>query len=381
MGGIDKAFLPLAGLTLMEHALDSFREVKNARGAVVVVPPARVEFGRRMLAHRDDVLSVVAGGDSRSLSVAAGLAHLPQEECLVAVHDAARPLTPPDLVLRVVNAAASWGAAVPIVTPYDTVKRLAPDDCVAGSLDRTAVGLAQTPQVFSHKMIREAYEHVTLTPELTDDSAVIEMHGGTVRAVPGDPQNIKVTTWADIRMAYHILAARGELERVRASSGHFRVGFGYDVHRLVEGRPLVMGGVKIPWEQGLEGHSDADVVCHAVIDALLGAAAVGDLGRYFPPGDERWKGAASTEMLATAVQIARAQGVRPLNVDVTIVAEAPVMAPYIQDMVENLAGQLGIPGSCTSIKATTTEGLGFTGRGLGIAAYAVASMGMIDLLE
>ena len=358
-----KQYLQLAGRPLLAWTLEAFERCAAIQSMVLVVAPSWVEPVAALLApyRLDKLVRVCAGGQQRSDSVRAGLQALPAEAELVAIHDGARPLVSPELITRVVAAATDHGAALPVVLVPDTVKRVHGQQ-VEATVDRGPLRLAQTPQTFSVELIRRAYSELDLATRVTDDAQVVELSGHPVRPVEGHSDNIKVTVARDLERAARLLAP-GEAA--------VRAGQGYDVHRLVPGRDLVLGGVNIPWPAGLLGHSDADVVLHAVGDALLGAAALGDLGAHFPADDPQYRGASSLDLLARVVGLVQQAGYRPSNVDATIVCQRPRLAPHIPAMRANLALVLNLHLHEVSVKATTTEGLGFTGRSEGVAAHAV----------
>ena len=304
-----------------------------------------------------DVDHVVSGGSTRAASVRNGLAEIPAEATVVVVHDAVRPLAPQAVFQRVIDAVRNGAAgAVPAVAVSDTLKRVDHDGSVLQTIERDGVVAVQTPQAFDAGWLRRAHD---AGGEATDDAALVEAAGGRVVTVEGDPTNVKVTTAAD-------------LERMRQVDGRrpaLRIGHGFDVHRWAEeSRPLVLGGVTLPGERGLAGHSDADVVCHALADAILGAAGLGDLGAHFPDNDPRWAGARSTELLRQTVELAAAASWAPVSADLTVVAEAPRLSPFVPQITATLGDILGAP---ISVKATTAEGLGTLGRGEGVAVWAV----------
>jgi 2-C-methyl-D-erythritol 4-phosphate cytidylyltransferase/2-C-methyl-D-erythritol 2,4-cyclodiphosphate synthase len=302
---------------------------------------------------------------------------------VVVVHDAARPFASADLIARTIAAAAASGAAVAAVRARDTVKRVAPralpgderadegscERLVVETLPRDAICLAQTPQAFRRDVLGRALAAGAAGgSDATDEAALVERAGHAVRIVEGESTNIKITMPDDLPLAEAISRMR-EGPGIRALA---RVGFGYDLHRLVEGRPLVLGGVPIPFDRGLVGHSDADAVCHAATDAILGAAAAGDIGRHFPDTDPRWRGASSLDLLQRAAGVVRAQGFDVVNLDVTVIAERPKLAPFIEAMQAAVAGAVGCGARSVSIKGKTNEGVGAIGRGEAIAVHAVA---------
>jgi 2-C-methyl-D-erythritol 4-phosphate cytidylyltransferase/2-C-methyl-D-erythritol 2,4-cyclodiphosphate synthase len=305
---------------------------------------------------------VASGGARRQDSVHAGLALLEADfSGVVLVHDAARPLVDADLIERVAEAARRSGGAVPVLPLPDTIKRVSGGQ-VAGTIDRAALAAAQTPQGFRADLLRRAYAAAFRDGlEVTDEAMAVERLGEPVEAVAGSARNRKVTAPADLSWAEWMLGGAG---------GGFRVGNGFDVHRLVEGRPLMLGGVSVPHGRGLEGHSDGDCVVHAVCDALLGAAASGDMGRYFPSDDPRWRGAASLLFLEEVVRLVSERGHEIANVDVTVVAQQPRLAPYTEAMRQALSRSLRRPADVVSVKAKSADGLGALGAGDGIAAQA-----------
>ncbi|MDD2648302.1 MAG: 2-C-methyl-D-erythritol 2,4-cyclodiphosphate synthase [Eubacteriales bacterium] len=303
-------------------------------------------------------VKLVIGGNTRRKSVENGLsAVLPDTEYVI-IHDGARPLATPAIVERSLEAAKEYGSGICAVKCVDTIKR-ADENCdVTETLDRSGVFVIQTPQSFSYPLIMKAY--AADMSDTTDDAALIEKTGVKARLVEGDRRNIKLTTREDIGLMEAFLPVKT------------RVGHGFDVHKLVPGRKLILCGVDIPCEKGLLGHSDADVALHALMDALLGAAGEHDIGRHFPDSDERYKGISSLLLLDETVKILRAHGASVENADITIVAQKPKLMKYIDEMRGNIAAHLGIDTGAVNVKATTTEGLGFEGEGLGISASAVA---------
>jgi 2-C-methyl-D-erythritol 2,4-cyclodiphosphate synthase/2-C-methyl-D-erythritol 4-phosphate cytidylyltransferase len=329
-------------------------------------------------------IAVVAGGETRSASVRCGLATLSDDVEIVLVHDAARPLVSRALIDRIIDATARTGAAVPGLPLADTVKRVDGAGLVRGTIPRsaavegdTAAGLmsVQTPQGARIDQLRHAYARFDFAAaEPTDEASLIEAMGAPVEVVPGDPDNIKITRQEDLAQAARLLSSPRNTERRSPES---RTGFGYDVHAFAApeaGRQLFLGGIEIPHGRGLEGHSDADVLVHAVCDALLGALSLGDIGILFPNTDEAYRGVSSLRLLAIVGERVREAGWQTVNVDATVVAEAPKLAPHRARMQEAMAACLGIEPDRVSVKATTSERLGFVGRGEGMAAWAVATV-------
>ena len=303
----------------------------------------------------------VPGGPDRQTSVRHGVeAVSPRWEYLL-FHDGARPLVTAETVARVCADAVTYGAATAALPVKDTVK-LGEEAFVTATPPREKLFAVQTPQAFRRELYLAALAQAGDTP-FTDDCQLLEALGLPVRLTPGDPRALKLTTPEDLLTLRAFLGERGDCP--------MRIGSGYDVHRLVEGRRLMLGGVEIPWEKGLLGHSDADVLTHAVADAFLGAAALGDIGHLFPDTDPRWEGADSLKLLAEVIRVVGEAGYAPVNLDATLIAQRPKIAPYVPQMRENLAAACGLPVSAVSVKATTEEGLGFTGAGEGMSATAV----------
>jgi len=376
LGGVDKPLLPLAGRPVIVHSLENLSEMSAICEIVVVGRPEVLPAMQDAAAPFGQKCRVVAGGQSRIESVYRGLQALTCPPDLVGVHDGARPLAPPDLIRRVVDAAGRRGAAVPALPLADTVKRVCDDEPgierICTTLFREQLRRVQTPQVFEHKMLLEAY--CSLSPgdaaQLTDDASVVERAGGEIYTVLGDERNIKITTWEDYARVRWVAGQRGD-----APGGlNLRVGVGYDSHRFCAGRKLYLGGVAIAHRLGLAGHSDADAVLHAICDALLGACGLGDIGEHFPPGAPQFRDASSAGLLCEVVQCAARAGWRPGNIDVTIIAEEPRLAPYIGDMRKRIASITGLEEEAVSVKATTAEEMGAIGRSEGIASIAVCSV-------
>jgi 2-C-methyl-D-erythritol 2,4-cyclodiphosphate synthase len=308
----------------------------------------------------------VAGGATRQQSVANGLAALPAEATLVGIHDGARPLIDPDTVAAVIEAAVECGGAAVAVPVKDTLKRTDENGIIIDTPDRANLWRVQTPQVFDRAKLCAAMEAAMAAgKDYTDDCQLMEAAGVPVRLVKGLDTNLKLTTPEDIALAKALMKERGNM----------RIGHGYDVHKLVEGRDLILGGVKIEYEKGLLGHSDADVLTHAVMDALLGAAALGDIGKLFPDNDPAYKGADSIALLRRVVERVSEDGYKIGNIDATILCQRPKLAPHIPKMRQIIADACGVDVTYVSVKATTEEGLGFTGSGEGIAAHCVCLLG------
>ena len=361
---VPKQLLDLGGRTLLERSVDAFDAHPRVRHIVVVLPEELVEAGPALVGTRRRSCRVVAGGERRQDSVRLGFAHVPQESEVVLVHDAARPFADAALIDRVIAGAETSGAAVPAIPSRDTVKRVDVDRmAVLETITRESIWLAQTPQGFRRRVLHDAVALGQSGVEATDEAMLAERAGHPVRVVPGDERNVKITTQEDLVAARALMA------------GPVRVGCGYDLHRLVVGRPLVLAGVTVPFERGPLGHSDGDVLCHAVIDAMLGAAGAGDIGRHFSNTDPRWKDAAGLDLLGRAVTIVAGHGWSVTNVDATVLLERPKLVPHLADICEALARVLGVPPDRVSVKGKTNEGQDAVGRGEAIAAHVVAVIG------
>jgi len=363
-GGIPKQFVQLGdGRTILERSVAAFIEHDRISEVVVaLLPETPVDLGRAIASGR---LRTAIGGARRQDSVANAFDAVSPASEVVLVHDAARPFVSHEVISRAIDAAAAHGAAIVALPVTDTVKQVTMEDgrrVIAGTVPRESIFLAQTPQAFQRAVLAAAVSLGRGGAEATDEAALAELAGYPVHIVEGDADNVKITTAADLERA-----------RARALPAAIaRIGTGYDLHCLVEGRSLIIGGVEIPFERGALGHSDADVACHAATDAVLGAACLGDIGGHFPDTDPRWKGVSSIELLRQAVALIRKEGYEVANVDVTIILERPKIAPYLPRIRDGLAGALEIAVDCVSVKGKTNEGVDAVGRGEAIAAHAVA---------
>lgn len=361
MGGdTPKQYRPIAGKAVLAHAVDALASHPRIDAVRVVIGPGQEEMAREALDGRD-VGDLIGGGGERSDSVRAGLDAIP--DGIVLVHDAARPFCPHDVIDRLLDALDNGDGAVPVLGLSDTLAR------GIGQLDemveRKDMVRVQTPQAFHVEDLRYALTESGLR-KATDESSLLVAAGLKVVTVEGDPMLDKLTSPADWERAE-------QLQTARLIS---RTGMGFDVHAFAGEGPVMLGGIEVPHDRGLAGHSDADVVLHAITDALLGAASLGDIGRHFPPSDPQWKGASSDIFLSHAAGLIRHMGGIIDFVDCTLICEAPKLSPYRDAMRSQIAEILGLSLSRVSIKATTTERLGFTGRGEGIAAQAVATIRM-----
>jgi 2-C-methyl-D-erythritol 4-phosphate cytidylyltransferase/2-C-methyl-D-erythritol 2,4-cyclodiphosphate synthase len=361
-GASPKQLLTLGGRPILERSVDAFVACDVISEIVVALPTDLAAAPPPYLQHRDKPVTVVSGGNRRRASVANAFARISDRADIVVIHDAARPLVSDDLIRRTVTAASETGAAIAALRAHDTVKQTDGDGAITATLPRERIYLAQTPQAFRVPVLRDALRR---DGDATDEAMLAEQAGHTVRVVDGDPRNLKITTPDDLAMAEHFAGSA-------AHGPTLRIGNGYDLHRLVPGRPLILGGARIPFEKGLEAHSDGDAICHAVTDAVLGAAGAGDIGRQFPDTDPALKNADSIELLRRAVAIVRAAGYGIVNVDIVVIAQQPKLAPHVEAIRSNLSGALGCDPSQVSVKGKTNEGVDSMGAGDSIAVHAVA---------
>jgi 2-C-methyl-D-erythritol 4-phosphate cytidylyltransferase/2-C-methyl-D-erythritol 2,4-cyclodiphosphate synthase len=354
---VPKQLIELGGRSMLQRCVETFDRHPRVHDVIVVLPADLAADPPAWLTPSSPRVRIVPGGARRQDSVANGFDALAESCELVLVHDAARPFVTDAVITRAIDAAAEHGAAIAALPVSDTVKRIAPDagsNRIVETVPRETVFLAQTPQAFRRDVLSDAVRLGRSGVEATDEAALAERAGHVVRVVEGDPGNVKVTTARDLDVA---------VERTRRADDVWargRVGVGYDLHRLVDKRPLVLGGVTVPSERGALGHSDADVVCHAATDAILGAACLGDIGRHFPDTSPQWKGASSLDLLGRAAMI------------VTVLLERPKIAPFLDRIREGVADSLGVPVAAVSVKGKTNEGVDAIGRGEAIAAHAVA---------
>jgi 2-C-methyl-D-erythritol 4-phosphate cytidylyltransferase/2-C-methyl-D-erythritol 2,4-cyclodiphosphate synthase len=357
---VPKQFLDVGGRTMLQRSVDVFDREPAVDEVVVVVPADSVADGPAMVGPTSRPVRIVAGGERRQDSVRHGVRTLGAGVDTVLIHDAARPFVDAGLIRRVIRGVAEHGVVVPAVQARDTVKRVKPGGTtVDETIAREEIWLAQTPQGFRRAVIDEALALGAGDLVATDDVFLAERLGHPVTVVQGSEQNVKVTTEDDLAVA------RGRLALPR-------VGTGYDLHCLVEGRLLVLAGVAIPHDRGPLGHSDGDVVCHALVDAMLGAAGAGDIGQHFSNADPRWKDAPGLDLLERAKTIVARSGYRVASADVTVVLERPKLAPHLDAIRQALARVLGLPVDAVSVKAKTNEGVDAVGRGDAVASHAVA---------
>ncbi|SMQ64758.1 2-C-methyl-D-erythritol 2,4-cyclodiphosphate synthase [Devosia lucknowensis] len=363
-----KQYRVVDGQAVLSRTVTAFLSVETISSVLVVIHPDHVDrYAALELAH-DRLMPSVAGGPTRQLSVLEGLKVLaPQRPDRVLIHDAARPFVTRHLIGRVIAGLDGYDGALPTLAVTDTIKRSLDGTEIAKTEDRRQLFAAQTPQGFRFGQIFSAHMRATnVRREFTDDAEIAEWAGLRVSMVEGERDNIKITHPEDFQRAERILMSGEGFET--------RIGTGYDVHPFAEGDAVWLCGVKIPHSAKLQGHSDADVALHALTDAILGAIGEGDIGTHFPPSDMQWKGAASTVFLRHAGKLVEERGARIVNLDVTIVAEAPRIAAHVPAMCAVIAETLGITADRVAVKATTNEKLGFIGREEGIVSMASASV-------
>ena len=388
-GGIPKQYGKLGGMSILARTVKVFADQKEIDQIFIVTNEDLIDRCRdelKELGLMDKISAILPGGQERQDSIYEAVQRLPEDVDLVLVHDGVRPFTTGDLIRRTIEAARIHGAAVAAVPVKDTIK-MVEENQFTKTLDRKRLYSVQTPQGFRKDILARAYEEAYKKNYYgTDDAVLVEKAGEKVYVVRGDYNNIKITTMEDITFGEAILGGQIEnacstvaeaqddmeenLERAVFDEEEIRVGTGFDVHRLVSDRKLILGGVEIPFERGLLGHSDADVLLHAIMDAMLGAAALGDIGRHFPDTDEAYRGISSLLLLKRAGEILDENNYRIINIDATVIAQRPKIFPYIREMVARIAGALKIEEGRINIKGTTTEALGFCGREEGIAAQA-----------
>ncbi len=355
MGGENKLLLNLSGKPCIYRTCKPFCKFEEIKRIIISAPPELFDTYKSALEGIDKPILFVNSGETRQQSVINAVRAATED--IIIIHDGARPLVSHDEIRDSISDAFKFGSSI-IATPMTETIRFC-DGEASYSPDRSKYYLIKTPQSFSRKLYLYALENVT--GDYTDDAQLLDSVGITPHLTMGKRNNIKITVSEDIKMAEGILG-----------SGTIRIGHGYDVHKLVPERKLILGGVEIPYERGLLGHSDADVLTHALMDSLLGAAALGDIGKLFPDNDDRYKGADSIGLLKEVCRVLRDNGYSIVNTDVTVIAQKPKLSPYILGMRETLAEAMGVDIGSVSVKATTEEGLGFTGNGEGIAAHAVS---------
>jgi 2-C-methyl-D-erythritol 4-phosphate cytidylyltransferase/2-C-methyl-D-erythritol 2,4-cyclodiphosphate synthase len=360
-----KQYLCICGVPILVRTVRAFIDHQDVEQVIVVVPADRVQATEDLLEQHQAKpagLDVVAGGKRRQDSVQAGLSALSPEIEIVLVHDGARPLISSELIDRCRQAAIDSGAAIAAIPVKDTLKRGDASGRIQATVDRTSLFQAQTPQAMQRQLLIQAYQTCG-GEDVTDEASLLEKCNIPVQLVAGAETNIKITHPEDLALAEKIIR--------ESSWPTLRIGHGYDAHRFTEGRKLVLGGIEIPHPQGLAGHSDADVLTHALCDAILGGLGAGDIGRHFPDSDNSFKDIYSIRLLDRVVTLASEKGYRLTNADITVICQQPRLAPHLEAMRELLAKTCLADPQVVNIKATTTEQMGFTGRGEGIGCHAV----------
>ncbi|MCI5125018.1 MAG: 2-C-methyl-D-erythritol 2,4-cyclodiphosphate synthase [Candidatus Electrothrix sp. AR5] len=371
---IPKQFLELAGEPVFVRTLRVFLAHPEIHIIVLVLPPEQQHSGKEQLLpfltpEQQGKMLYTTGGEARQHSVQNGMKALPASIERIFVHDGARPLVSAEIIDRCLAGVEEHGAVIAAVPVKDTLKEVEEVEGgteIIGTVDRSQLWHAQTPQAMDLHLLERAYEYAAATEFIgTDEASLLEHAGVSVSVVMGSEENIKITRPEDLRIAATLLRENQEGETA------MRIGHGFDAHQLVEGRKLILGGVEIPYELGLAGHSDADVLVHALMDALLGALGAGDIGRHFPDTDEQYRGADSLKLLEQVMVLVKSKGMKLVNADITVVCQQPKLAPHLATMQSNLAAVCATSSERINIKATTTEKMGYTGRGEGIAAHAV----------
>ncbi|MCL2077449.1 MAG: 2-C-methyl-D-erythritol 2,4-cyclodiphosphate synthase [Oscillospiraceae bacterium] len=368
MNGGDKLFADLGGIPVLIRAVSAFQKAESIGEIIIAVNPEKPQNKEKidMLCRQygiSKLKTIVSGGRHRQESVLNAINEVGANIDVIAVQDGARPFVSAEFVNEIITLAREKGAVIPAVRVKDTIKSVG-DGKILATPDRAGLYAAQTPQTFVLSKYFKAIEK-TKALAVTDDASLFEKAGIDVFITEGDYQNIKITTPEDLKIA------RGFIGDTEIEMDDLRIGTGYDVHKFGENRKLILCGVEIPHEEGLLGHSDADVAVHALMDALLGALALGDIGKHFPDSESEYKGISSLVLLARVIRLINQKGYKPSNLDITIIAEKPKLAPYIFEMRENIAGICQIPIENVSLKATTEEGLGLAGKGIGANAICM----------
>lgn len=369
----NKNFLEFDGEKILLMSMKIFSQIPRVENLIVVVAENEVEEVKKILSAEKNLkpYKIVVGGSERQYSIANALKFIPENTEIVLVHDAARPLVSQAVIEKVIDAAEKFGGAIAAVPAKNTIKFIDAENFVKSTPPRSELVEVQTPQGFKKNILLRAYQKAKEENFLgTDDASLVERLGEKIKIVESDYKNIKITTPEDLKIAETFLSTE---KKILAT----RTGFGYDVHKLVENRKLILGGVEIPHSLGLSGHSDADVLIHAIIDAILGAAALGDIGQHFPDTDANFKDIDSTKLLAKVVELIQAEGWQIVNIDSTVVAQKPKLSPHISKIKQRLSEVLQIDFEKINVKAKTEEGLGFTGIEQGIKSYAVATLSSV----
>jgi 2-C-methyl-D-erythritol 4-phosphate cytidylyltransferase / 2-C-methyl-D-erythritol 2,4-cyclodiphosphate synthase len=374
--GVPKQFLEIAGKPILLHTIERISSLEEVTQIIIALPADHIPEATSILSRQSTPVPVqcVPGGRNRQESVRCGVSHVHPDADVIMVHDAVRPVCDREMMRRVLDAAWKKGAAVPGLPATETIQRVSRKGRVLATPPREELYAIQTPQAFHAGILRAALDRAYEAGFVgTDESSVVRWAGHPVIVVPGSPDNIKITRPIDLDIAERLISRSSREENgTDMNQSKLRIGQGIDFHRLAEGRKLIIGGVDIPFERGLEGHSDADVLAHAICDALLGAAALGDIGLHFPDTDMSNRDRSSMEFLREVRAKVEAEGWLIQNVDATLLAQRPKLAPHMPAMKQNIAESLRIGIADVNIKATTTEGMNAEGRGEGISAQAIA---------
>lgn len=378
-----KQFLKLSKIPILVHTITAFLKVKAIAWLVIPIAPEQKQLVQSMLKDyftekEQEKIITTNGGTNRQLSVRAGLSVMPKEVEIILVHDGARPLVSQILTNKCIDEASLYGATIAALEVHDTLK-MADSKIIKTTVDRTSLFRAQTPQAGRRHLLETAFAKAEEGNFIgTDEASLFEYAGIPVSIVTGEEQNLKITRPDDLELASHIFMGRaGHTEKKRTERMKMRIGHGFDAHRLVKERRLILGGEEIEFNLGLAGHSDADVLSHALTDAILGAIGEGDIGSHFPDSDEQYRGANSLKLLAEVIALAEEKCFNLNNADITIICQRPKLAPYLAKMTANLAQICKTAANQINIKATTTEKMGYTGRGEGINCHAVVLMEQI----
>jgi 2-C-methyl-D-erythritol 4-phosphate cytidylyltransferase / 2-C-methyl-D-erythritol 2,4-cyclodiphosphate synthase len=374
--GIPKQFLEIDGKPILLHTVESILAIDEVIQVVIAIPSEHIKTAEAILQRQmvGGRVQCTPGGSNRQESVRNGTLRIRPDADIIMVHDAVRPICDRDMMRRVLEAAWKKGAAVPGIPATDTIQRVSRSGRILATPPRQELYAIQTPQAFHAGILKSALDQAQDAGFLgTDESSVVRWAGHPVMVVPGSPDNIKITRPMDLKVAEMLITKRSRgANGIEMSESNLRIGQGIDYHRFIEGRKLILGGVDIPCEKGLEGHSDADALSHAICDALLGAAGLGDIGRHFPDTDPAHRGRSSLEFLREVRAKLEAEGWTIQNVDATLLLQRPKIAPHALLMRQNIAESLDINIAQVNIKATTTEGMNAEGRGEGISAQAIA---------
>ncbi len=358
---VSKQLLNLSGKSVIEHSIEAFSKSDYVQEIIITTKKEELGEISKLSEAYPKIKKVVLGGATRQHSVKNALDVVNEKSEYISIHDAARPLITTEDINKIIEKTIEFKAVCPVSKVFDTVKAV-DDGVIINTLDRNSLFLASTPQTFETKIYKEAFLSTDNISKFTDDCSIVESIGQKVYIYVMDKPNTKITTMNDF-----------DTVRNNFTQG-VRIGHGYDVHKLVEGRKLILGGVDIPHDTGLLGHSDADVLLHAIMDSLLGAAGLGDIGKHFPDTSKEYEGISSILLLQKVATLIKSKGYVISNIDATIIAQAPKLAPYISEMVDNIAKALEINQSQINVKATTEEHLGFTGEKLGISAHSVCTI-------